>query len=126
MSTAPLARTHRPPARRGSVRRRSGFTLVEIMIVVLIIGVLAAIAVPNWVNARTTSRKSACITNLRRIETAKEQWTMDNKKGTGDATQMTDLAPTYIKSTPVCPGGGTYTTGVVGTSPSCTVTGHSL
>lgn len=114
----------RPPRRLS--RQRNGFTLVEIMIVVLIIGVLTSIAVPNWVNARTTSRKSACIANLKRMGTAKEQWAMDNKKTDGAATAMTDLAPVYIKSVPTCPGGGTYTTGVVGANPTCTETGHAL
>jgi prepilin-type N-terminal cleavage/methylation domain-containing protein len=100
-------------------RRRGGFTLIEIMIVVLIISVLLAIAIPNFMRARETSRAKSCSSNLRQIETAKEQWAMDNKKSDGDATAMTDLAPTYIKDTPACPSGGTYTTDDIGTYASC-------
>src|SRR5215470_4300119 len=58
---------------------RKGFTLVEIMIVVLIIGILLAIAVPNFIKARETSRTKSCIANLKQIDAATEQWAMDNK-----------------------------------------------
>ena len=104
---------------------RKGFTLVEIMIVVLIIGILLAIAVPNFIKARETSRAKSCIANLKQIDAAKEQWAMDNKKGTTDTPAMTDLVgtgtTTYIKNTPVCQSGGTYTVNAVGTSPVCSI-----
>lgn len=108
---------------RGNSR---GFTLVEIMIVVAIIGLLAAIAVPNFVQARNTSRTNACINNLRIIDSAKEQDALENNRATG-AEAAGYL--TYIKggALPTCPGGGTYTVGVVGTDPTCSVGGtHSL
>ncbi len=57
--------------------KRTGFTLVEIMIVVLIIGILLAIAVPNFIKARQNSRLQTIIGNLKQIETAKEQWAME-------------------------------------------------
>src|SRR5712692_4475722 len=69
---------------------RKGFTLVEIMIVVLIIGILLAIAVPNFIKARESSRAKACVANMKQIESAKEQWAMDNKKVAGDTPGFTD------------------------------------
>jgi prepilin-type N-terminal cleavage/methylation domain-containing protein len=108
-------------------RAERGFTLVEIMIVVLIIGILLAIAVPNFVRARESSRARACVSNLKQIDAAKEQWAMDNNKSDGATCAMTDLVPNYIKSTPSCPAGGTYTVGNVGTNPTCSIGGaHSL
>lgn len=111
-------------------RAERGFTLVEIMIVVLIIGILLAIAVPNFVKARESSRAKACVANLKQIDAAKEQWAMDNNKQNGDDCNMTDLTEgesPYLKSIPSCPSGGDYTVGAVGTNPSCSIGGaHSL
>lgn len=108
--------------------RKSGFTLVEIMIVVAIIGLLAAIAIPNFVKARTTAQKNACINNLRQIDGAKEQWALENKKSEGSASVATEVDE-YIKGgAPDCPGGGSYTYGAVSSNPTCSLSaeGHSL
>ena len=60
--------------------KKAGFTLVEIMIVVAIIGLLAAIAIPNFVRARTTAQMNACINNLRQIDSAKQQWALETRQ----------------------------------------------
>lgn len=109
------------------ISKRKGFTLVEIMIVVLIIGILLAIAVPNFMRARENSRTRTCIANLRQIEAAKEQWAMDNRQpGTAQAA-WSDLVGTgangYMKSQPVCPSGGTYTIATVENNPTCSIGG---
>ena len=107
---------------------RHGFTLVEIMIVVLIIGILLAIAVPNFVKARENARVKTCIAQLQRIESGKEQWAMEMKKATGDAPAIGDLVPDYIKGGQTCPSGGNYDLGSVGTKATCpnAAQGHVL
>ena len=107
------------------MKRKQGFTLIEIMIVVLIIGMLAAIAIPSFVKARENSRKNACINNLRQIDSAKEQIAMDT--GVDTEPSNADIAE-YIKGGvfPTCPANGNYTVGAVGTDPTCDVDGHVL
>src|SRR5215469_3193207 len=109
----------------------AGFTLVEIMIVVAIIGLLAAIAIPNFVKARTTSQQNACINNLRQLDGAVQQYALENKLSSTSPYTITDLLP-YIKlrtdgSLPQCPANGTYTAGASVTNPpTCNIPLHAL
>ena len=113
-----------------------GFTLVEIMIVVAIIGILIAIAVPGFVRARTASRARACQENLSKIDGAKEQWALENNAAPGAAVAAADIFATdgtsYVKADPAtfltdgCPGGGAYTVGNVGTAPTCSLGGDHV
>lgn len=110
----------------GTMKSTSGFTLLEIMLVVAIIGVLSAIAVPTFIKARSTAQQNACINNLRQIDSAKEQASLPEFWADGHDAPAT-IVNQYIKgnTTPVCPAGGTYNYEVVGTSPSCSFAGST-
>ena len=111
-----------------STSRRSAFTLVEIMIVVAIIGLLAAIAIPNFIKAREASQKNACIANLKQIDGAKNTWALEQKKVSTDLPVDGDIfgATLYIREKPGCPANGTYALLTVSAKPTCTVGNHTL
>ena len=101
--------------------RKAGFTLVEIMIVVAIIGLLAAIAIPNFVRARNTAQSNACINNLRQVDGAKQQWALENGKSDTSTPTSAEVG-VYIKNgMPTCPAQGTYTINAVNTDPQCSL-----
>ena len=90
---------------------------------------LLAIAIPNFVKARTTSGQNVCVSNLRQIDGAKDQWAIENKVAKG-ATPDTNAVYEYIKGNhlPTCPAGGTYSMNPIGKNPTCSIggSGHSL
>ena len=86
---------------------------------------LSAIAIPNFVKARTTAQENACINNLRQLAAAKNEWALEKKKQPTDVPTQEDLLP-YLHAWPTCPAGGTYIIGPVGETPKCSVPGHVL
>jgi Tfp pilus assembly protein PilE len=97
------------------------------MIVVAIIGLLAAIAIPSFVKARTTSQQNACINNLRQIDSGKEQSALAYKLTEGNTIADASVNE-YLKNNvrPVCPAGGTYTYSAIGTNPACNIANHTF
>ena len=115
------------------LKLKQGFTLVEIMIVVAIIGLLAAIAIPNFVKSRLTAQTNACLSNLRKIEGAKQEWALETKRTATATPNEADLAPYLgrnINATIIiycCPADSTstfansYTINSVDTAPECKI-----
>lgn len=101
---------------------------VGLALFILIIPLMVAIAIPNFVKARTTAQKNACINNLRQIDGAKQQWALENKKESLDMPMPDDLGPflTSPFNQMNCPAGGRYTINAVSEDPQCSVTAHEL
>lgn len=97
------------------------------MIVVAIIGLLASIAIPSYVKARTKAQEVGCIQNLQKIEAAKQMWATENRKVGTEVPTDDDLFGTtkYIRTKPPCPANGSYTLGIVDDKPACSVASHT-
>jgi len=94
---------------------------------VFVIGMLAAIAIPNFVKARNTAQMNACINNLRQVGAAKQQWALENKKELTDTPTENEVV-TCLRGRPfpICPAGGTYTINPVNEDPVCSAPNHHL
>jgi type II secretory pathway pseudopilin PulG len=100
---------------------------VEIMIVVAILGIIVAIAVPTFFRARELSRVRACQENMHKIDGAKQQWALDTLATAGATPDWVDLVgvEAYIRRSPVCPGSGTYTINTVADEPACSLSSRN-
>lgn len=101
----------------------SGFTLIEIMVVVGILAILLFIAVPSWRGARLRTQTRVCVGQLREIGHAKEAWALDKGRAGSDEPTFGDLCPEFLKTQPQCPESGTYTINIVDISPVCSIGG---
>ncbi len=98
------------------------------LVLIPVIGLMAAIAIPNFVKARSTAMTNACINNLRQIDGAKQMWALEHKKQDTDLPTSQDLSP-YLKKDYgafFCPAGGTYQINSIGQAPTCSIPGHQL
>jgi len=114
------------------VTSQRAFTLVEVMIVIAIVGLLAAIAIPNFMRVRETTQTNACIHNLRLIDAAKQQWALEYKQLGSAEPVFDDISEYLVRANqgrvPVCPAGGTeagfdgsYTLNAVTNAPTCKI-----
>ena len=113
----------------GRRTRAKGFTLVEIMIVVAVIGIMASIALPNFAKARTTAQQKACIKNLTVLDQTKQQWGFENKQQSTATPTVAQIQAYFGQARmPVCPSRGTYTLRRLDRNPTCTLSalGHTL
>jgi prepilin-type N-terminal cleavage/methylation domain-containing protein len=101
------------------IHRRGGFTLVEIMIVVAIIGLLSSMAIPSFVRARAESREKTCINALRQIDGAKDVYALESGSSSGAACDMATIEG-YLKQVPQCPVNDVdYLVNDIGVTPEC-------
>jgi prepilin-type N-terminal cleavage/methylation domain-containing protein len=115
--------------------KKRGFTIVEMMIVVVLIALLAAIAIPNIVRSRMTARMNACINNLSQLDAAKTTWTTAMHVNPGTVPGDTDIQPFLGRGStgtlPVCPADSSqtfdtsYNLQAVGTLPTCRIVSSS-
>jgi len=96
------------------------------MIVVAIIGLLAAVAIPNLVKAKKNAQVNGCKANLRTIEFAIAQWSLEKRKSDDVEVSLEELEGYFKDGIPRCPSGGEYELSTVVDKPTCTVEGHTL
>ncbi len=96
------------PRQPQSTSQVRAFTAVEIVLVVAVVALILSVAIPQFIRSRNSSRATLCISNLRRIDAAKEQYLLENRTGRAP-TRMNQRVLSYIRTTPVCPSSGRYT-----------------
>ena len=114
---------------RTKALRHSGFTISEIIIVFAIIAVLVSLLIPSYTSKCGRDPKNYCISNLKQLDGAVQQWAVENRKLPTDTVSLTNILGYLQRSNyPVCPEGGVYTVTIVGVSPTCTksASGHTL
>lgn len=128
LGVAALVRMKRAPGRWRGRGLAVGGICVSAALGLLVLLLLAGVAVPNFIKARETSQRNACLNHLRQIDAAKEQWVRENKKRNTDAPTWEDLVGPgkYFQEKPVCPAGGEYTIGDMMTEPTCSIPTHTL
>ncbi len=125
-----------PPPLPGAPTPKSGLPTWAIVLIVVggvgiagvaMVGMLAAIAIPNFVKARATAQINHCINNLRQIDSAKQQWALEHQKKETDMPTQSDIT-SYLKNNqwPVCLAGGSYSINALREAPACSITGHQL
>ena len=125
-----------PPRIPTALAKKSGLPTWAVVLIVVgiagvvgiaLLGMLAAIAIPNFVKARHTAQMNACLNNLRQIEGAKQQWALENKKELTDTPTQSEVVA-YLKEgqLPICPAAGAYTINAVGKDSACSVPNHRL
>jgi type II secretory pathway pseudopilin PulG len=107
-------------------RRNNAFTLPEIIIIVTILVILAAIAIPNYLKSGPAVAARTCISNLRAIDAAKELWTLKFKKNSGTPVVDSEINSLIKSGFPQCPSGGHYNYQTIDTLPTCSVPGHTI
>lgn len=103
--------------------------VASVVLVIAALGFFGAVAIPNFARAKDLAQKNACINNLRRIDGAKQQWALENKRADTDIPTWADIT-VFIKNdtAPTCPAGGFYTIGAVNADATCSKSaeGHTL
>lgn len=110
--------------------RTRGLSLIFVLLILILVGLVYLVVIPNFVVTHHYSPKNACIANLKQIDGAKEQWVLENKKTVGTPADAVAINSYLKNSQPlICPTKGVYTYNPVGTNPTCSrgpTQGHTL
>lgn len=108
------------------MKNNSGFTLTEILVVISILALLVAIAMPNFIKTRNEVIQITCISNLRKLDDSVNRYAASSGKSPGAEVFFTDIIPEFLKMKPQCPAEGTYKLNLIGQKPACSVESHEL